>query len=159
MLERYTLTPREISRGERALVQARDGERELRWGQLAPWRGHGGKRGPMIYELEAAAVKLKAKRCLVPADGWFAKLRKQQHWFHARGRFSLAGIIAMHADDGIESFAFVTVPATGIVAPIVERMPVLVDERWLDGGELLALPAEWRVAAAPPGNPAQGDLF
>ncbi|MBA3463445.1 MAG: SOS response-associated peptidase family protein [Deltaproteobacteria bacterium] len=159
MLERYTLNPREIARGDRALVQTRDGERELRWGQLAPWRGHGGKRGPMVYELDAASVKLKSKRCLVPADGWFAKLHKQPHWFHARGRFTLAGVVATHADDGVESFAIITVPATGIALPIVERMPVLADTRWLDDGELVALPAEWRVAAAPPGNPAQRELF
>ena len=159
MLERYTLTPREIARGDTALVMLRDGERELRWGQLAPWRGHGGKRGPMVYELEAASVKPKAKRCLVLADGWFAKRNKQQHWFHAKGCFTLAGVVALHADDGIESFAIVTVRATGLVAPIAERMPAIADERWLDGGPLAEFPVEWRVAAAPPGNPAQGELF
>ena len=56
MLERYALTivdglsgvtPRyNVAHGQRALVETRTGISELRWGVLAPWQGHGGKRRP-----------------------------------------------------------------------------------------------------------------
>jgi hypothetical protein len=52
-LDRYTLTEAarfNIARGQQAPVEMRDGVHDMRWGLLAPWRGHGGKRGPNIYE-------------------------------------------------------------------------------------------------------------
>jgi putative SOS response-associated peptidase YedK len=191
MVERYTLTEVRrfnIARGQLAPVDTRDGRLDVRWGLLAPWRGHGGKRGPTIYEatvdmLDSAPVLRTARtkrRCLVRADGWFAwrKLgsKRQAYWIHAPATTAFAGLVATHDDDGIASFALVTVPSAGIVAPIAGVMPAVVDERWLDSPELCALPLErWRADAvssyfadaahddpacvATLGNPAQGELF
>lgn len=165
---RYTLTASRrynIGRGQLAPALVRDGELDLRWGLLAPWRGHGGKRGPNIYEatidtidktpvLRTARAK---RRCIVRADGWFAwrKLgtKRQPYWIHApadSAHVGFAGVVASHGDDGIASFALVVVPAAGIVAPIApsEGMPAIVDARWLDDPELHALPLDgWRADA------------
>ena len=183
MCERYTLTPARrfnVARGQTAPIETKDGVRDARWGQLAPWRGHGGKRGPNIYELDAAAVKPKAKRCLVLADGFYAwrKLgaKKQPYWIHGTAAVAFAGVLATHMDDGVQSFAIVTVPAVGVTLAVTERMPAIVDARWLDGGEPMLLPLDgWRADAVgthvndvahddeqcvrPLGNPRQGELF
>jgi putative SOS response-associated peptidase YedK len=68
-------------------------------------------------------------------------------------------VLATHEDDGVESFAIVTVPAVGIVAPFADRMPAIVDARWLEG-ELIVLPLDgWRADAEGKHNPNQGELF
>ena len=156
-MERYTLTDAarfNIARGQRAPVQTRDGTDDMRWGLLAPWRGHGGKRGPMIYDasLDAVAVaphlrNARAKRrCLVLADGWFAWRGKQAYWIHAPARAAFAGLVATHADDGIASFAIVTVPATGFVAALGEpTMPAIADARWLADDVLAPDLTTWRA--------------
>jgi len=190
MMERYTFTcgdpPRyNIARGHDAPV---GDNRAMRWGLLAPWRGHGGKRGPMIYtapfaELDQTPVlrnAMKKQRCLVLADGFYAwrKLgtKRQPYWIHpvpARP-LAFAGLAATHADDGRASFAIVTVPADALVAAIAETMPALADAAWLAAGTL-AEPVAWRADAVsawvndvvhddprciePLGNPAQGELF
>ncbi len=177
MCERYTQARSTIARGDQAPVQLPDGIRELRWGLLAPWRGHGGKRGPMIYEAAADAIDAtpvlrtaRAKRrCLVIADGWFLTrkvgAKRQPIWIHGTGPVTFAGLAAIHADDGIESFAIVTVPATGIVAPLAATMPAIVDERWLAHPELVTRPFDgWKTEAvasfvAPPQRSNQGELF
>jgi len=179
MCERYAAAPRyNIARGQTAMVLA-EGEHAMRWGLLAPWRGHGGKRGPMIYEAPAAAIATtpvlrKAKRVLVPADGFYAwrviGKKRVPYFVHGSTRGWFAGVATTHADDSIASFAIVTVPATGLVAPLAETMPLVVDRH----GEPIGLDG-WRADAVstwvndtahddarciePLGNPAQGELF
>jgi putative SOS response-associated peptidase YedK len=171
MCERYALTPRyNIARGQTATVIVDGVEQSQRWGLLAPWRGHGGKRGPMTYEaphdaIEATPQLRKAQRMLVPADGFFAwrkvKGKRVPYWIHA-GRVHFVGLSST-GDDHVASFAIVTVRATGDVARVTPTMPMLVES------------VPWRVDAVsswvndvthddercitPLGNPAQGELF
>ena len=190
-MERYTRTNAarfNIAHEQRARVVASSGELDARWGLLAPWRGHGGKRGPMVFALPAESTEAtphvrtaRAKRrCLVLADGWFAwraiGKKRQPYWIHAATQVAFAGVMATHADDSVDSFAILTVPATGIVAPIASMMPAIVDEAWLASADLVPLPLDgWRADAvaprvndvanddpactAPLGNVAQGELF
>ena len=123
---------------------------------------------------------LAKRRCLVLADGFYAwrKLArgKQAYWIHAPGPVAFAGVAATNKDDGVPSFAIVTVPSSPLVAPLASAMPAVVDERWLASPELPLLElAGWRVEAVsdhvddvahddarcvmPLGNPAQGELF
>ncbi len=149
MPERYTLTDAarfNIARGQRAPVETAAGTEDMRWGLLAPWRGHGGKRGPMIYETPIGAKTHAKRRCLVLADGWYAWRGKQPYWIHTDHRAAFAGLVATHADDGIASFAIVTVPAAGFVAALGEAaMPALADTRWLTDDALAADLAGWRA--------------
>ncbi len=156
MCERYTLTDAarfNIARGQRAPVQTARGVEDMRWGLLAPWRGHGGKRGPMIYVAPEAAIAgmpllrtaRARRRGLVVADGWYAWRGKQPYWIHAGRRAAFAGLVAIHADDGLASFAIVTVPAAGIVAPLADAMPAIADERWLADDLLAPDLTGWRA--------------
>jgi putative SOS response-associated peptidase YedK len=156
--ERYTLTDAarfNIAHTQRAPVQTLAGTDELRWGLLAPWRGHGGKRGPMIFEAPLDAIARTPllrtararRRCLVLADGWYAWRGKQPYWIHTDHRVAFAGLVATHADDGIASFAIITVPAATFAAAIAPTMPALADARWLTDDHLAPDLAGWRADA------------
>lgn len=167
-MDRYTCIGAEIARDGVGRMRDRASERPLRWGLLRPWQGHGGKRGPNVYvttEEEIAATPFlrlaRAKaRCLVLADGFIVKAgpKKAPYWIHAPAPVTFAGIVATHGDDSVESFALVSVPATGIVTTYAATMPAVVDERWLDGELVPRELAGWR-ADAPGANLAQGSLF
>jgi putative SOS response-associated peptidase YedK len=177
MVERYTLTsldevaetfgagtpggpPRfNIAPLQHAPICTAAGLVTARWGLLPPWRGHGGKRGPHIFEAPIDALDqvpvlrnaFKRQRCLVIADGFFlwrrSAKKSQPVWLHpvadparpgARSRaIGFAGVAATHKDDGQPSFAIVTGPASPLVAPIAPTMPVVIPANghaaWLGG--------------------------
>jgi putative SOS response-associated peptidase YedK len=176
MPERYTLSSVEglevaprynIARGQEAPIADAAGVRLARWGLLAPWRGHGGKRAPNVYEAPIAAIAatpvlrdaLRKRRCLVLADGFFAwrKLARmsQPYWLHTVPvrRIAFAGLCATHRDDDRPSFAIVVAPAAGAAAQLGDTMPVVVGDDWLasaeDAERALAAPSldGWRADA------------
>lgn len=155
--------------------RARGGEgRELalvRWGLVPAWAKDLSIGSRMINaRAEGIATKpafraaFKARRCLVPADGFYewAKLdgRKQPMLIRLRSGepFAFAGLweIWRSPDGPLETCAIVTTEPNAVTAPIHNRMPVILDpddyNRWLDpsrpGGEelLRPCPAEWLEA-------------
>ena len=153
MPDRYTLAG-DVAPGQLARVVGMDGvERQLRWGLLRRWTGHGGKRGPMIYTVLAAETgampllrEARAKqRCAVLADGVYDRpaMGKSLVWRGAGRVVALPGVCATSRDDDQPSFA------------LLEGLDFLAVDRdaWLARGELVADPVPWRT------NPAQGELF
>ena len=148
----YTLTQAgrfNIAPGQNAPVGfTREGTRKiegLRWGLLPRWRGHGGKRGPMIASapLEAAAGTpqlrdaFKKQRCLVLADGCYAwRELKQPIWCHPEPRHvvAFAGVWEESEDDGVASFALLLGPP--LVTRVRDAMPIVLHHKdydaWLD---------------------------
>ncbi|HVK87593.1 MAG TPA: SOS response-associated peptidase [Kofleriaceae bacterium] len=188
------------------VVLVKDGARTielLRWGLVPFWARAGAKPPLMINaRLESVADKavfrdaLDRKRCLVPADGFFEWLKegKARHPFYLhpslRRTIAFAGLWARARTDAGEllSFTIITGPANELVAPIHDRMPVVLDPgsyaAWLDpsvGGDaarkLLGVPpvADWVATPvsqhvnsaqhddpsciAPPDAAKQGTLF
>jgi putative SOS response-associated peptidase YedK len=190
------------------VVTLRDGVRTLemmRWGLVPFWAGKEGARPPLLINARVETVKHKpmfrdplarGRRCLVPADGFFEWKKQGKHkqpmWIHpGDGRtFAFAGLWsrAKVADDDVRSFAIITGPPNELVAPIHDRMPiVLARDTWaawldpaLDADAAIALlgvpPADAWVAepvstrvnvadhddaqcVAPMTAPAQGSLF
>jgi putative SOS response-associated peptidase YedK len=132
----------------------------LRWG-LIPASAEDARIGaPLINaRVETAASRpafqrsFRRRRCLVPADGFYEWRRagRRSQPFHVRRAsgepFAFAGLWdRSRASDGaeVESFAILTMAAGPAVAPIHDRMPVIVaradHDLWLD-------PAEHRPAA------------
>jgi putative SOS response-associated peptidase YedK len=80
------------------------------------------------------------RRCLVPADGFYEwrrdRDRKVPYWFHPRdgGLVSFAGIWERWSRPDAEprhTFAILTTDASEDVAPVHDRMPVVVaPEQW-----------------------------
>ena len=171
-----------VGRGQQAPITIAGAVAGMRWGLLAPWRGHGGVRPPPIYvatlaEVAATPVLRRAKHCLVHADGCFAWQRggskPRPMWLHVDAPIAFAGLTATHTDDGVAAFAIVV----SDLAPYAHPVPVLATTEWLAGGvgsDLFDTPT-WRAhevsryfedlahddeqCIAPLGNPAQGSLF
>ena len=141
---------------DRALVLGRAEGRLLSWGLRVDWDAR-----PLINaRMETVPDKplfrrLLGKRVLVPASAWWewdaAKVRMRLH--RADGDLmTFAGLF-----DG-ECFVILTRAAIPAVRAVHDRMPLLVDERWLAGGAPQPVEAEIAVAADQP-PASQRDLF
>ena len=138
-----------IAPGQRApvVVVREDGRvcEQMRWGLLPRWRGHGGKRGPLVHAAPLEAVSgtpllrdaFKKQRCLVIADGCYAwRELKQPIWFHPEPRrpVAFAGVWNINDDDNEPSFALLMGPP--LVTRVKDMMPIIVAtdvyEKWLD---------------------------
>jgi putative SOS response-associated peptidase YedK len=156
----YNLAPmqhapviREVDRGERHVAL-------LRWGLLPSWA-----KGPTIAarlfnaRAETAATKpsfraaFKARRCLIPADGFYewapaATGGKQPHFIRlASGApMALAGLWehwTAPAGEEVSTFTILTIDANERLAPIHDRMPVILP------------PETWSLWLNPARTPAQ----
>lgn len=129
----------------------------LRWGLLPPRAGDR-REGVRLINARAETARVRpsfraayaARRCLVPADGfyeWTGGRAKRPWWIGMEdgGPFAFAGIwergAGPHgAPGGPETFAILTTEANAVVAPIHRRMPAILDRDrfgpWLAGAEL-----------------------
>lgn len=139
----------------------------LRWGLVPAWAGSPGDvrgtinaRGETLLERPTFREPFLHRRCLIVADGFYewqktGKLR--QPWrFHlpSGGPFAFAGLWDTWVDPSggkLHSCAIITTRANGTVAPVHDRMPVMLDAagrvRWLDRaskpGDLETLLTPW----------------
>jgi putative SOS response-associated peptidase YedK len=151
---------------------ARGGDRRelilVRWG-LVPYWADDPKIGNRLINARAESIeKMRAfreayrrRRCLVPADGFFewrkVGKRRQPLLFRRRDRapFAFAGLWErwQQPEVGVlRSCTIVTCPPNALVAPVHDRMPVILaqaeHDAWLspetDGRTLLRpCPADW----------------
>ncbi len=168
---RYNIAPTQPI----AIVRLDRGERHfllVRWGLIPTW-----VKDPASFTLlinarsETAAEKpafraaMKYRRCLVPASGFYEWRRtgKEKQAFFIRPRngvaVGFAGVYETYlAPDGseIDTAAILTGAANRLMAPIHDRMPVVIPEsefdRWLD-------PALKPAEVADLLTPAPDDLF
>ncbi len=168
--ESYNVAPTDAVYG----VRARDGHRQLetlRWG-LVPFWAKDPKIGSRMINARAESVADKPafrrayekRRCLLPADGFFewekiAGQKRKQPWFIHRvddEPLVFAGLWEFWTakdDDGADtgdpvvSCTIITTTANETMAPIHDRMPVMIPpnawDRWLDpdtpGGDVADL--------------------
>jgi putative SOS response-associated peptidase YedK len=113
----------------------------------AIWGIHGGL---INIRAETAERKFSAafvhRRVVVPADGFYEWSGKQPLWFRPRegGIFVFAGL-AQTLPDGRNAFAIMTMAATGEIARVHDRMPVILPrdavQAWLRDSCLSPMPA------------------
>ena len=152
---RYNIAPTQ----EAAVVRfnAESGVRSLellRWGLIPFWSkdpGIGSRminaRAETVAEKPSFRTSFKRKRCLVVADGfyeWQATGGPKQPFyfrFEGGGPFTLAGLWdrwEKGEGEPIESFTILTTEPNEVVAPVHQRMPVILDRggmaSWLDPG-------------------------
>ena len=141
-------TPRfNVCPSEPVLVMARGHEAQphvglMQWG-LVPWFARDAKGGPRAINARAETLAttrtfkepFERRRCLVVADGFYEWRRvgtAREPWFfrlRSRRPFVMAGVWdrwKSAAGDPLVSCAIVTCPANGVVAPVHDRMPVIV---------------------------------
>jgi putative SOS response-associated peptidase YedK len=154
------------------VVRLDQGERHftlMRWGLILSWVKDPKQFALLINaRLEGIAEKpsfraaMKRRRCLIPADGFYEWQKrgktKQPYFIRARNRapFAFAGLWETWADrDGgeIETAAIVTCAANKTLAPVHERMPVIVPpehyDAWLDSDKNEAKQAAALIGPAP----------
>jgi putative SOS response-associated peptidase YedK len=152
---RYNIAPTQDVAAVRA---AEGGGRELvqlHWGLIPSWakeRAMGARminaRAETLVEKPAFRSAFRARRCLLVADGFYEwqKLgtRKQPHFIGFKdGRpFAFAGLWERWRGEGsehVESCTIVTTEANELLAPIHDRMPVILDPEdfalWIDPAE------------------------
>ncbi len=139
---------------ESYVVSERDDTRRLRrmrWGIIPHWAAdpktiHINARAESVAAKPAFKRALAVHRCLVPADGFYEweppERGRTPHWvFRADGHpMSFAGIWSAWRSPGTEDwerrFAIITTEATGPIAAIHDRMPVILPtdvwDHWLD---------------------------
>ena len=144
----YNVTPRAevpvvaVSRGTRVLDV-------VRWGRVPSW-ANDVKIGDRQINARAATVATKPafrraferRRCIVPADGFYewqavGGTKRKQPWFiHRRDGEPLAFAGLWERRGDLRTFAIITTEPNGVLAPIHDRMPVVLPEhvwdRWLD---------------------------
>lgn len=146
---RYNIAPTDevaviINRGERKIQLAR-------WGLVPHWAkdlSSGAKminaRSESLAEKSAFRDAYSRRRCLIPADGFFEWRREGKnripHYMRRTGHavFAFAGLWArkrLTADDWLTSCTIVTGPPNRLIAPLHDRMPIIVYRedysRWL----------------------------
>lgn len=126
----------------------------MRWGLVPTWHRGALKafkattfnaRAETVAEAPSFRAAYRARRCLVPASGWFEWVGPQgarTKWrieMEGRSRFMFAGLWdAWRTPEGamLESFTLLTQSAHGELAKLHSRAPVIVDEGqwavWLD---------------------------
>ena len=115
-----------------------------------------------VTDKPAFRAAMKRRRCLIPADGFYewqaAGERKRPFFVHAKSGAPLAFAGLWETWTGpngeeLETAAIVTTRANRTLAPIHDRMPVIVPpeafDLWLDGAEVDATTAAALIAPAP----------
>lgn len=126
----------------------------LRWGLVPSWAKEIRSGAPLINaraetvaEKPAFRAAFKRRRCLLPADGFYEWQKqpggKQPMYIEMMDKrpFALAALWEIwHAPDGgtLESCAILTTTPNDLMAPIHDRMPVILDpadyDQWLNPG-------------------------
>ena len=136
----------------------------MRWGHLVQW-GLEAKPNLLINaRSETTATKptfkkaLQAHRCVVPADGFFEWLRsgtsKQPYFMQVQdgAPFWMAGLYWEASDDLPETYLVLTTTPNEVMAPIHDRMPVIIPpdtfDFWLDCNKVDAVAAAAVLAPA-----------
>jgi len=140
------------------VVTLRDGIRTIemmRWGLVPFWAAKSGSKVPLMINARVESIDtkrvfrdaLERKRCLVPADGFFewkkgpkARSPKTPMYIHPADHqfFAFAGLWSRAKTNAgeIHSFTIITGPPNDLVAPIHDRMPVVLAkstwDAWLD---------------------------
>jgi putative SOS response-associated peptidase YedK len=151
---RYNVCPTQ----DQLAVRLRDGEPEtvrLRWGLVPPWAtdlgvgaGMINARGETVDTKLAFRDAFRARRCMILVDGFYewraipGVKRRVPYAVRMEGGtpFVLAGLWeswhAKGASEAIETCTVVTTAANALMAPIHDRMPVILDPSvygvWLD---------------------------
>lgn len=137
------------------IVENAEGERTavpMQWGLIPRWKRPDGKapvapinaRAETLQEKPMFRGLVKAKRCIVPASGFYEwrKLdgRKQPYYLTSDDGelWGLAGLYDLTHDEenaAAGSFTIITTGANPLVAPLHERMPVILrredEEEWV----------------------------
>jgi putative SOS response-associated peptidase YedK len=149
---RYNVAPSQAVLAARVEPSQRTRLVPLRWGLVPGWSKGPDPRYSMInaraetvHEKPAYRSAFKYRRCLIPSEGfyeWRSESGRKQPWFiHRRDHrpFAMAGLWEHWQDPAgneLESCTILVTEANPLIAPIHDRMPVILDptdwDAWVD---------------------------
>jgi len=167
---RYNIAPTQPI----AIVHLMDGKRRfalVRWGFIPSWVKDPktvslmfNARGESVVDKPAFRAAMKRRRCLIPADGFYEwqRLRDRKQPFYVHGRsdtpLAFAGLWETWTGpngEELETAAIVTTTANETLAPLHDRMPVVVPpeafDLWLNCADVDAEAAAALIAPADEG--------
>jgi putative SOS response-associated peptidase YedK len=118
---------------------------DLRWGLIPHWAHDASignrlinARGETVASKPSFRESFRSRRCIVPVSGFYEwkKPERQPFYFQMSDSkpFVLAGLWDKWGD--VESFTVITTTANALVAPLHDRMPVILEKAdlglWLD---------------------------
>ncbi len=122
------------------------------WGYLPQW-AEGKKmhavinaRAETVFEKPYFRGAIKQHRCLIPVTGFFewhrVEKKKTPYRFHRDGEiFSIGGLYSVIKDEKggeMPHWAIITTEANSLMAPVHDRIPVIIEEKdekdWIDAG-------------------------
>ncbi|WAC06084.1 MAG: SOS response-associated peptidase [Methanoregula sp.] len=144
----------------------------MEWGLIPHWVKERNKAKPLINaraetlnEKPSFKNLLSQNRCLVPASGFYEwkkdGARKTPFYIRLRDStlFAFAGLYDMWvtpAGEGFASYTIITTEPNGLIAPVHNRMPVILnrenESRWLSNGPLSASDLATILTPYPPGE-------
>jgi putative SOS response-associated peptidase YedK len=165
---RYNIAPTQPI----AVVRLEQGKRRfalVRWGFIPSWMKDPkavsllfNARGETVIDKPAYRAAMTRRRCLIPADGFYEwqRIGGRKQPFYVRGKggapLALAGLWETWTGpngEEMETAAIVTTSANSTLAPIHDRMPVVVPSEafdlWLNCAEVDAQTAAALIAPAP----------
>ena len=154
------------------IIRLMDGKRQFalaRWGLLPSWVKDPkafslllNARGETVLEKPAFRAAMKRRRCLIPADGFYeweaTSERKRPYYVRAKSGKPLAFAGLWETWTGpngeeLETATIVTTRANALLAPIHDRMPVIIPpeafDLWLDCTNVDAQTAAALITPAP----------
>ncbi len=167
---RYNVAPTQPA----PIVRLNEGARGfalVRWGLIPYWvkdpRGFSlliNARGETVLDKPAYRNAMRRRRCLFPADGFYEWKsdgdRRQPYFIRPRegGPIAFAGLWETWTGpngEEVDTACIVTTVANRTLAPIHDRMPVVIApaafDLWLDGANVDAATAAALIAPAPEG--------
>lgn len=149
---RYNLAPTQPVLAARASGRSGIELVTLRWGLVPSWsKGPDARfsminaRAESVHQKPAYRGPFRYRRCLIPSEGfyeWQAEDGRKQPWFIQRADglpFAMAGLWERWQDPAgneLESCSILVTRANAAIAPLHERMPVILDAEdwpaWLD---------------------------
>lgn len=147
---RYNVAPSQVCLVIRALDLGWPVAAPMFWGLLPHWSKSAGDRryinarSETVFDKPAFRTPARARRCLVPADGWYewqkTRTGKVPYFIHLKeeGPFGIAGLWETweRGKERIETFGLLTTAANELMRPIHDRMPVIIRpeqyQLWLD---------------------------
>jgi putative SOS response-associated peptidase YedK len=141
-----------VAPSQYAPVVTVEGLTQMKWGLIPQWAknekvGYSmiNAVGETVFEKRTYKAPIVTQRCLVPASGFYEWLDtpdgKQPYYFTISDRplFTFAGLFVERLDSEgqlLKTFTILTTAANALVAPIHDRMPVILTQAeesdWLD---------------------------
>jgi putative SOS response-associated peptidase YedK len=140
---RYNIAPTQVVPIVRVTDASHRELAEARWGLVPSWARDAkmgarmiNARGESVAEKPSFRSAVKNKRCLVPASGFFEWVKnhdgsKTPHFIHFTDSrlFAFAGLWERWTKGGgepLETFTIITTEPNEVVAPLHDRMPVIL---------------------------------